>query len=65
MPTKAFMYAETVLVLFVVTLPVHYVGGLDWPWAIVVGAMTSMVVRWLIRSGVVARRRKRPLPGGR
>lgn len=65
MSSKAFMYAETVLVLVAVSLPVHYLGGLDWPWAIGVGAMTSMVVRWLIHSGVVARPRKRPLPGGR
>ena len=30
--------------------PVHYLGGLDWPWAIVVGAAASMLLRLLIHS---------------
>lgn len=54
-----------VVAIVAVSLPVHYLGGLDWPWAIVVGAITSVAVRSVFTSGIVARRRKRLLPGGR
>jgi hypothetical protein len=61
---KAFIYAEVVAVILAVSVPVRYLGGLDWPWAIVIGAATSIVVRWVIH-GPVARMRQRPLTGGR
>jgi hypothetical protein len=61
----AFNYAETVAFIVAVSGLVHYLGGLDWPRAIVIGAVTSIVLRWLIHGGTVARLRKRPLPGGR
>ena len=65
MSTKALIYVETVAVIVAVSVPVYYVGGLDWPWAIVIGAVTSIVLPWLIHGGTLARLRKRPLPGGR
>lgn len=61
---RALMYAEALAVVLAVSVPVHYLGGLDWPWAIVTGAATSIVLRWLIHGGTLARLRKRPLPGG-
>lgn len=65
MSKKAVVYAETLAVIVVVSVPVHYFGGLDWPWAFVIGAATSIVVRWLVHGATLARLRKRPLPGGR
>ena len=65
MSKKAFIYAEAVAVIIAVSGPVHFFGGLDWPWAIVIGAATSIVLRWLIHGGTLARLWKRPLPGGR
>ena len=65
MSKTALIYAEAVAVIVAVSVPVHYVGSLEWPWAIVIGAATSIVLRWLIHGGTVARLRKRPLTGGR
>ena len=65
MSKKAFIYLETVAVIVAVSVPVYYLGGLDWPWAIVIGAVTSIVLRWLIHGGVAACLRKQPLAGGR
>lgn len=65
MSKTALMYAEAVAIIAAVSVPVHYFGGLEWPWAIVIGAVTSIVLRWLIHGGTVARLRKRPLSGGR
>ena len=62
---RALMYAESVAVILAVSVPVHYLGGLDWPWAIVIGGATSVVLRWLVHGGTLARLRKRPLLGGR
>ena len=62
---KAFIYVETVAVIVAVSVPVHYLSGLDWSWAIVIGAATSIVLRWVIHGGLVTRLKKRPLPGGR
>ena len=62
---RALVYAESVAIIVAVSVPVHYLGGLDWPWAIVVGAATSVVLRGLVHGGTLARLRKRPLPGGR
>ena len=41
MSRKAFIYLETVAFIVAVSVLVHYLGGLDWPWAIVIGAATS------------------------
>lgn len=65
MSKKAPIYAEAVAVIVAVSVPAHYVGGLEWPWAIVIGAATSIVLRWLIHGGALARVRKRPVTGGR
>lgn len=65
MSRRALLYAESLAVILAVSVSVHYVGGLDWPWAVVIGAAASIVVRWLIHGGILAHLRKRPLPGGR
>ena len=62
---RALMYAESVVIIVAVSVAVHYFGGFDWPWASVIGATTSVVLRWLIHSGTLARLRNRPLAGGR
>ena len=41
-------YAENVIVIVAVGVSVHYLGGLDWPWAIVIGAAVSVALRWLL-----------------
>lgn len=57
---SAFTHAESVAVIVVVSIPVHYVGGLDWPWAVVMGGAASVVVRWLIHGGTLKHLRRRP-----
>ena len=65
MAKTALSYVERVLLIVAVGVPVHYLGGLDWPWAIVIGAAASIALGWLIHSGTVARGRKPPVAGGR
>ena len=43
-------YAETVMFTVVTSVPVHYFGGLDWPWALVIGLATATVLRALIHA---------------
>ena len=50
---RALMYAESVVVIGVVGVAAHYLTGLDWPWAIVIGAAASVALRWLVRGGVI------------
>ena len=57
-------YVENVIVIVAVGASVHYLGGLDWPWAILIGAAVSVALRWLLRSVGPARARKPPLTGG-
>jgi membrane protein implicated in regulation of membrane protease activity len=38
-------YAETLVILAAVAAAVHYLVGLDWPWAIVAGAVVSVAAR--------------------
>ena len=57
-------YIENAIVIVAVGVSVHYLGGLDWPWAILIGAAVSVVLRWLLRSVGAARVRKPPLTGG-
>ena len=58
-------YVENVVVIAAVGVPVHYLTGLDWPWAILIGAAASIVLRWLIHRGMLAQVRKPPVAGGR
>jgi hypothetical protein len=55
---------ENVAVIGAVGVPVHYLAGLDWPWAILIGGAVLIALRWLLRSEAVARVRRRPLTGG-
>ena len=57
-------YVENLTVIVAVGVSVHYLGGFDWPWAISIGAAVFVALRWLLRSGTVARVRKPPLTGG-
>jgi hypothetical protein len=58
-------YLEAVALVAAVSVPVHYLGEVDWPWAIVIGAAGSIMLRWLIHRGVLGNLRKPPLTGGR
>jgi hypothetical protein len=55
---------ENVIVIVAVGVSAHYLAGLDWPWAILIGGAVSVALRWLVRSGTLARLRKPPLTGG-
>ena len=48
-------FVEKVIVIVAVGVSLHYLGGLDWPWAILIGAAVSVALRWFLRSGVAAR----------
>ena len=50
MSKTALTYAETMAFIFAVGVPAHYLVGLDWPWAIVIGAVASVLLRLLIHS---------------
>jgi membrane protein implicated in regulation of membrane protease activity len=41
-------YAQTLVILAAVAVAVHYLVGLDWPWAIVAGAVVSVAARAVI-----------------
>jgi hypothetical protein len=62
MTKQALIYAEAVGVIVAVSVAVHYLGGLDWPFAIAIGAATSIVARRLFRRGT---RAQAPRPSGR
>ena len=57
-------YVANVIVIVVVSVSVHYLGGLDWPWATLIGAAVLVALRWLLRSVGATRERKPPLTGG-
>ena len=57
-------YVANVIVIVVVSVSVHYLGGLDWPWATLIGAAVLVALRWLLRSVGAVRERKPPLTGG-
>ena len=57
-------YVENLTVIIAVGASVHYIGGLDWPWAISIGAAVFVALRWLLFSVRAARARKPPLTGG-
>jgi hypothetical protein len=45
--------------------PLHYLAGLDWPWAIVIGAAASIMLRFLIHAEPLRASRKWLLTRGR
>jgi hypothetical protein len=49
------IYAETLAILAAVALAVHVLAGVDWPWAVVAGAMVSVLVRRVIHRKPAAR----------
>ncbi len=57
-------YVENLTVIVAVGVSVHYLVGLDWPWAISIGAAVFIALRWLLRTVGAARARKPPLTGG-
>ena len=57
-------YVANVIVIVVVGVSFHYLGGLDWPWATLIGAAVLLALRWLLRSVGAVRERKPPLTGG-
>lgn len=63
MPKNAFTYIEAVAFIVAVAVPVHYLGGIDWPPAVGIGAAASIALRWLIHRGM-AMRPRRPVTGG-
>ena len=48
-------YVEAVLVIVAVAVPVHYFGGVEWPWAVVAGSAAAIVLRRLIHRTPEAR----------
>ena len=42
-------FLENVVVIVAVGVSVHYLAGLDWPWAILIGGGVSIALRWLLR----------------
>jgi hypothetical protein len=65
MSKTALTYIEAAALIAAVSVPVHYFGEIDWPWAIVIGAAASIGLRWLIHRGMPAPLRKPPVAGGR
>jgi hypothetical protein len=49
---------ESVIVILAVGVSLRYLAGLDWPWALLIGAGVSVALRRLIRSGSFARVKK-------
>jgi hypothetical protein len=64
MAKTALNSAGSILLIVAVAVPVHYLGGLEWPWAIVIGAAGSITLRRLVHGGSVAGLRKPPAAGG-
>ena len=60
MSKTALTYAETAAFIVAVGVPIHYFAGLDWPWAIVIGAAASIILRFLIHAEPFRSSRKRP-----
>jgi len=42
-------FIESVTVIVAVGVSLHYFGGLDWPWAILIGAGAAVALRWFLR----------------
>lgn len=61
----ALIYTEAIALIAAVSVPVRYLGEVDWPWAIGIGAAASIALRWLTRRAAPAQLRKPPPAGGR
>jgi hypothetical protein len=48
-------YAEIAVILVAVATAVHYLAGVDWPWAVVAGAAAATLARGLIHRRTPAR----------
>ena len=57
-------YAQAVALIAVVAVPLHFLAGLDWPWAVVAGGLAAIVLRPLIRRARIASD-GRPIAGSR
>ena len=57
-------YVANVIVIVAVGVSVHYLGGLDWPWATLIGAAVLVALRWLLPSVRAARTRRPPRADG-
>ncbi len=55
-------YIETALFTAAVCVPVHYVTGIDWPWAIAIGLGASILLRALIHRRPPTNRRQEVRP---
>ncbi|HEY7251068.1 MAG TPA: hypothetical protein VIG37_11295 [Methylomirabilota bacterium] len=44
----ATVYAETIAILAAAAIAVHFLAGVDWPWAITAGAAVAVVLRSLL-----------------
>ena len=55
-------YTETALFTAAVGVPVHYLAGLDWPWAIAIGLAASIVLRALIHRRPPGKRHQEARP---
>jgi hypothetical protein len=49
-----------VALIAVVAIPVHFLGEVDWPWAIGIGAAASIVLRSAIHRAALRDFEKRP-----
>ena len=58
-------YVETATLIAAVGVPLHYLAGLDWPWALVIGAAASIILRFLIHTEPMRAWRKRAVTRGR
>lgn len=47
--SNAILSAQTLVILAAVAAGVHYLFGVDWPWAIVIGAAVSTALRAVAR----------------
>ena len=50
MSKTALTYAEIVAFIVAFGVAAHFLVGVDWPWAILTGAVASVFVRLLIHS---------------
>ena len=43
------LYVETIAILIVVAVVVHFVVSIDWPWAVALGAAAAVLIRALLQ----------------
>ena len=49
MSKTAHQYVQAIAVIAAVAALLHYLAGLDWAWATVIGAAASILLRALLR----------------